>query len=80
MPSQFESEFRKARDRALSSARRLEAGERVWLVYELGPLPYDRRGGALIFESENAVRRVRVFPANWRDLDDERLALLSESR
>jgi hypothetical protein len=80
MPGHFENEFRSARERALRSARRLVTGGRMWLVYELGPLSYDRRGAALIFESENAVRRVREFPANWRDLDDETLDRLSNSR
>ena len=79
MPGQFESEFRRAREQALTSARRVSSGGRLWLVYELGPLTYDRRGAALIFESESIVRRVRDFPADWRDLDDDALERLSDS-
>jgi hypothetical protein len=80
MPASQDSEFRRAREQALSNARRLAVGSRVWLVYEMGPLSYDRRGSALIFESESAVRRVRSFPANWRSLSDEELEELSNGR
>jgi hypothetical protein len=80
MPGQFENEFRRARERAMASARRVGVGGDVWLVYELGPLSYDRRGPTLIFESEHAVRRVRDYPASWRELDDEALFQRSERR
>jgi hypothetical protein len=80
MPASQDSEFRRAREQALSNARRLAVGSRVWLVYELGPLSYDRRGAALIFESESAVRRVRNFPPDWRNLTDEALDELSNGR
>jgi len=39
---------------------------------------YDRRRGrSLIFWSEGAVRRVRSYPADWHELSDRDLALLS---
>lgn len=39
---------------------------------------YDRRRGAsLIFSSDNVVRRVRGYPAEWRDLTDDALLALS---
>ncbi len=75
-----ENEFRRARDHALNSARRLSVEGRVWLVYELGATEYDHRGPALIFESDTAVRRVRNFPSSWRELSDEELETVSNSR
>jgi hypothetical protein len=45
-------------------------------VYELGSR-YDRRGAALIFESDHVVRRVRAYPPNWRDLSDYDLYMVS---
>jgi len=63
----------KARD----TARRLEVDGVLWLVYEVGP-PYDGRGTSLVFESEHVVRRVRNYPARWRDSPDAELALLRE--
>jgi hypothetical protein len=51
-----------------------------WLVYELAPAPFDRRNTtSLVFETENTVRRVRTFPAGWRDLSDDALVALSWS-
>ncbi|HEY2377087.1 MAG TPA: hypothetical protein VGH98_14020 [Gemmatimonadaceae bacterium] len=49
-----------------------------WLVYELPPAPFDRRSSpSLVFETENAVRRVRVYPEDWRELPDHDLFALS---
>lgn len=49
-----------------------------WRVYELGPAAYDRRGSnTLVFESDGVMRRVRSFPANWRELPVDVLAALS---
>ena len=60
------------------TARRLQSDGILWLVYELGPLAYDRRQApCLIFESDTAVRRVRNYPANWRALSDDELLALS---
>lgn len=49
-----------------------------WLVYEVGGATYDRRG-SLIFESAWTVRRVRIYPEDWRTLSDEALLELSWS-
>jgi hypothetical protein len=46
---------------AQRAARPLQADGERWLVYELRPLPFDRRGVSLIFESDSAIRRVRNF-------------------
>lgn len=49
----------------------------TWSAYE------DARphaGKSLIFESDRIARRVRIYPANWRDLTDDHLAMLSLSR
>lgn len=63
---------------AQRTARQLIADDAIWLVYELTPLPFDRRNTpSLIFESDQSVRRVRNFPANWRELADPELWALS---
>jgi hypothetical protein len=65
---------------AQRTARLLQTEDTTWLVYELRPLPFDRRNGAsLIFESDSAIRRVRNYPAAWRELSDEELLALSWS-
>jgi hypothetical protein len=49
-----------------------------WRVYERGPASYDRRGSnSLVFESDTVVRRVRSYPANWRELSANALIALS---
>ena len=50
-----------------------------WLVYELDLRAY-RDGASLVFESENVVRRLRTFPAAWRELSDAKLADLCRDR
>lgn len=65
---------------AQRAARQLRAAGTVWLVYELRALPLDRRTSAsLIFESDSAIRRVRNYPENWRELSDVALFALSWS-
>ena len=51
---------------------------REWRVREV-PLPaYDRRGTkCLIFETADAMRRVRNYPTDWADWPDDELYLLS---
>lgn len=50
----------------------------LWLVYELSSSMGERPGRAsLVFECDGAVRRVRNFPENWRDLTDEELFAFS---
>ena len=49
-----------------------------WQVEEMPFSQYDRRRGrSLIFWSDGAVRRVRDYPADWHELSDSDLALLS---
>ena len=48
-----------------------------WLVYEHAPTLDRRSSPTLVFESDDVMRRVRAFPADWRDLSDERLYELS---
>lgn len=65
---------------AQRDARRLVIEGDVWLVYELPAMTFDRRQTpSLVFESDVTVRRVRDFPANWRDLTDDALFGLSWS-
>ena len=66
--------------RAQETARRLIVEDVPWLVYELPALPFDRRAtSSLVFESENAIRRVRNYPPEWRELSDTDLWELSWS-
>jgi hypothetical protein len=51
--------------------RRIFADGTVWHVHEIAAPPFDRRAGThLIFESQEIVRRVRVFPTDWDSLSD----------
>lgn len=52
----------------------------TWLVYARKD-PYDRRSRPdLIFESDLVIRRVREYPEDWRQLDDDALWALSWAR
>jgi hypothetical protein len=63
---------------AQRTARRLNVDGVAWLVFELAPTPFDRRNSpSLVFENDTTVRRVRVYPANWRTLSDDDLIALS---
>lgn len=60
------------------TARRVASDGVLWLVYELPPSRFDRRASpSLVFESDMTVRRVRNYPAGWRDLGDDELIALS---
>jgi hypothetical protein len=51
-----------------------------WDVREVRNPEYDRRGGtSLVFESSNAIRRVRNFPDNWMRLSEADLDALSRA-
>ena len=63
--------------RARKEARILFVEGERWIVYEVVSA-YDRRGASLVFESENVVRRVRDYPANWRELPNAELLLTME--
>jgi len=52
------------------------AGE-AWAVWEDLRTPV---GPSLVFENTKIARRVREYPANWRELSDEHLYALSWSR
>ena len=50
----------------------------VWRVSERERLRYDRRTvKMLVFESSTAIRCVREYPEDWRDLASEALEYLS---
>ena len=50
----------------------------LWRVYELEPASYDRRGSnTLVFETDGVMRRVRNYPADWRELSPDALLALS---
>jgi len=64
-----------------TAARRLHVDGAPWLVYELPANPFDRRSSlTLVFETDDTMRRVRSFPANWRTLSDADLFALSWTR
>ena len=46
-------------------------------MYELPPSLDRRAKASLVFESEQGVRRVRDYPAEWRTLSDDALFALS---
>lgn len=50
----------------------------MWRVFEL-VAAYDRRGPSLVFETEGVMRRVRIYPSDWRTLSDRDLLALSEN-
>ena len=65
-------------ENAPSPRRHLHAGGYSWVVREIPAPSFDRRGGMhLMFENEQIVRRVRIFPSEWIDLSDEELYALS---
>jgi hypothetical protein len=52
-----------------------------WVVFEIRNASYDRRDGrSLVFSTDGVMRRVRNFPANWIELPDEELLVLSHQR
>jgi hypothetical protein len=59
----------------------VDADGTSWEVREIRNHDYDRRGGhSLVFESSNAVRRVRSYPSDWYDLAKEELFAISMRR
>lgn len=50
----------------------------MWRVFEL-VAAYDRRGPSLVFETDGIMRRVRIYPPDWRTLSDRDLLALSEN-
>lgn len=58
---------------AYPARRLLRIGDVQWTVYEVP-------GAALVFESENVVRRVSSYPPDWRSLADADLYALSWSK
>jgi hypothetical protein len=74
--------YRKSPERPLKAneRRRTFTDEEgvYWDVREVRTADYDRRNGAcLIFESANAFRRVRNYPADWYDLAEADLERIS---
>lgn len=55
-------------------------GLEEWRVYEYTGAPQSCGGASLVFENDNVMRRVREFPAHWRELPDEELLQLSWRR
>ena len=60
------------------TARQLWVDGILWLAYELPAPAFDRRATAsLVFESDAMMRRIRNYPADWRELEDQELFALS---
>jgi hypothetical protein len=54
---------------------------REWAVREIGAPAYDRRTRpSLLFERDDVIRRVRLYPADWFTLSDEALYAVSLGR
>ena len=63
---------------AIGPERSFLAYSHAWSVREtIDPITHAR---VLIFTSTGVGRRVRTYPANWRDLSAEELTALSESK
>jgi hypothetical protein len=65
-----------------SRIRRVFRDESVWTVREAaaGGVPGSKGSACLIFEAPERIRRVWLFPANWRELDDGHLWELCDRR
>ena len=63
-----------------SDGRVVRHDEDIWYVREIDAtqLPGAPRPSSLVFECDAAIRRVWIFPANWRQLDDASLWRLTE--
>lgn len=60
--------------------RLIRNGATLWEIFEHTP-DYDRRARpTLVFMSDDVVRRVRDFPADWFTLGDAELLRLSLGR
>lgn len=78
-----DQDFRPAREESAPSAdrRQFYHGDVQWTVGERPARAFEiPRTPALVFESDGAIRRVRIFPADWFDLDDAALYALSWCR
>lgn len=72
---------RHAGARLRDEGRQISIDGELWVVYERPPEAFDRRlSPSLVFECRTAIRRVRHYPPDWRDLSEEALARLSWSR
>jgi len=81
MANKRHSAFELLRLAQRAGAREVAMDGVLWFVYEMPASSLDRRASpSLIFESEETVRRVRVYPENWRELSDVDLFALSWAR
>lgn len=60
--------------------RQILGDNEVWSVYEMLSTGADHDRRSLIFASAKIARRVRTFPANWRELPDGELFEISHLR
>jgi hypothetical protein len=60
--------------------RQILGDNEVWSVYEMLSSGADHDRPSLIFASAKIARRVRTFPANWRELTDGELYEISHLR
>jgi hypothetical protein len=81
-PSPFHDRTYVGRDglRRTRSVRQFLAEAERWTVYEETDATPRGSGPSLVFEADRIARRVRNYPANWRELTDEQLYVLSLSR
>jgi hypothetical protein len=71
-----------AMDHVRSESRHFRDGEgRAWQVFELRRRgPDGEAAKLLVFESSAAIRCVRRYPADWRELSQAKLEALSWGR
>jgi hypothetical protein len=62
----------------LASRSVVDARGATWIVQEIRDWGYDRRASSsLVFTSEDAMRRIRTYPASWIELSNVELIALS---
>ena len=76
------AEEQSQREQSTSFSRVIVDGDgRTWIVREMPPAIYDRRGApSLVFVTDDVMRRVRDYPADWFQRPDAELYGLSLRR
>jgi len=63
----------------ITQVRDLDADGHRWRIHEVLAPSFDRRSGThLVFHADTVIRRVRNFPANWYELSDDELYVLTD--
>ena len=77
-PDPDESEISLSLPQSIGTERPIVVAAQAWTVHEvIDPVTLTR---TLVFTGRGIARRVREYPAKWRDLTDEQLYALSWRR